>query len=303
MSPHRSSSGAWLDHPPLENGGPGARLGVLGLALLTAATALAIAAALVGAPAGTAAPEDVAGSVQAAPAFPGGNYFVVTCGFSHRSNDDPILFPGQPGRSHSHTFVGNRTVSASSTPESLVGGPSSCDSAADSSGYWVPTIFAGRDPVAPLAAIVYYVRRTQTAVAPIPAGLMMVAGDQDARTRQPKGRVSWSCGAIGAPPRVYTPPTCTRNRFLQLQVTFPNCWNGTALDSPDHKRHLVYSSGGRCRASHPVALPTIALVVLYPPVRSPQVASGRLGGHADFMNGWDQTVLERLVSALNPRQR
>ena len=28
-------------------------------------------------------------------------------------------------------------------------------------------------------------------------------------------------------------------------------------------------------------------------------ASGRYGTHADFINGWDQETLERLVAALN----
>ena len=41
----------------------------------------------------------------------------------------------------------------------------------------------------------------------------------------------------------------------------------------------------------PVALPTIVLIVLYPPVpRGSQVASGGLAAHADFMNGWDQAA-------------
>jgi hypothetical protein len=263
---------------------------------------LVLAAAFLVAPSGSATLQAAARAAQSG-GFPNGGYFVVTCGFSHRSNDDPIVFPDAPGRSHNHTFVGNRSVSAGSTPESLIGGSTTCDVAADASGYWMPTVYAGREPVAPLAAIAYYVRRTQDQVATFPAGLEMVAGNASARTRQPKGIVSWSCGPIGKPPRFSAPPSCSANEFLQLQITFPNCWNGRALDSADHRGHLMYSTGGRCRASHPVALPTLALVVLFPPIRQPQVASGRLGGHADFMNGWDPAVLGRLVATLNGRQR
>jgi hypothetical protein len=69
------------------------------------------------------------------------------------------------------------------------------------------------------------------------------------------------------------------------------------VDSRDHKSHLRYPSRGLCPASHPEALPTIVLVVLYPPVpRGSQVSSGRFGAHADFMNGWDPDVLARLVA-------
>ena len=78
--------------------------------------------------------------------FPGGPYFVIGCGVSLMSNDDPIALPGKTGASHHHTFIGNRSVVASSTAASLVGGASSCEDLGDASAYWVPTLFAaGRD--------------------------------------------------------------------------------------------------------------------------------------------------------------
>ncbi|MGH3133306.1 MAG: DUF1996 domain-containing protein [Gaiellaceae bacterium] len=232
--------------------------------------------------------------------FPGGPYFAIVCGFSHRNNDDAIVFSGRPGKSHNHTYIGNRAVDASSTPSSLLGGGTTCEADADSSTYWFPTLFIGSEPVHPLTAIVYYVKRTSQAVMPHPAGLKMVAGNAEARSRQPKGIVAWSCGGVGLRPRYYTIRSCDPDQLLQLQVTFPNCWNGRALDSADHKRHMAYASRGRCPASHPVAIPTIALIVLYPPMPAhAQVSSGRLGAHADFMNGWDQEAIAKLVAGFN----
>src|SRR5215831_14006854 len=74
-------------------------------------------------------------SADAAPAaptsFPGGPNFVLECRFSHRSNDDPIKYPNEPGLSHNHTFIGNVTTNAASTPVSLLGGKSTCDFPAD----------------------------------------------------------------------------------------------------------------------------------------------------------------------------
>jgi len=111
---------------------------------------------------------------------------------------------------------------------------------------------------------------------------------------------AWSCGEPGAGPFSATIPACAGNRILQLRITFPNCWDGARLDSSDHKRHMAYSSGGTCPASHPVALPTLVLVLLYPETPlSAQVASGRFGLHADFMNGWDQVMLASLVAGLD----
>jgi hypothetical protein len=127
----------------------------------------------------------------------------------------------------------------------------------------------------------------------------MVAGNADARRRQPKGTVAWSCGVVGGRPRFYVVPRCDEDELTQLQVNFPNCWDGKSLDSADHKRHLAYAVAGRCRASHPVAVPTITIILLYPPVPAgAQVASGKFGAHADFINGWDQSALQTLVSRM-----
>jgi hypothetical protein len=265
---------------------------LLGL-LLVAVTAAALAA-----PSSRSA---VATSARAgATGFPGGPYFNVVCGFSHRNNDDPIKYPGQPGRSHNHTYTGNLAVDAMSTPAALRGGGTTCDLAEDASGYWAPTLFVGREPILPLAGIVYYVRRTSAAVEPFPLGLKMIAGSAMARKPQAKTTVSWGCGGIGGSKRFALVPACTEDQTLELRVQFPSCWNGKTTDSPDHKRHMAYTVGGSCPASHPVAVPTMLLIFLYPPVpRRAQVASGRFGAHADFMNGWEQTALSKLVAGLN----
>ena len=257
----------------------------------------AIAVAGIAAAALSAAPTTPAAALQQSPNFPNGPYYAIGCSFSHRNNDDPVVFPGQPGKSHSHTYIGNRNVSAGTTPASLVGGRSTCESEFDSSAYWMPTLFVGQDDITPLASIVYYVNRSRERIAAPPKGLMMISGNAEARSRQPKGIVAWSCGAVGGTPRFHTIPECAEDQMLQLQATFPNCWDGRRLDSPDHKAHMRYASRGLCPESHPVALPQIILIVLYQPVPlGSQVASGRFGAHADFMNGWDQVELERLVA-------
>jgi hypothetical protein len=233
--------------------------------------------------------------------FPGGRYYVVGCGFSHINNDDPIGLPGKPGASHSHTYVGNRAVDAATTAESLLGGESSCGDVGDGSAYWVPTLFADKRAVRPLFAVGYYVRRTSGPIRAFPPGLKMIAGNQRARRPQPLSVVGWACGGVGAPPRSAVVPSCPPDRALHLRATFPNCWNGRDVDSADHQRHMAYSSDGRCPRSHPVAVPTLVLIFLYPETERgrPMQASGRFGAHADFVNGWDQARLEGLIEALN----
>jgi Domain of unknown function (DUF1996) len=237
---------------------------------------------------------------SAASTFPGGAYFNLACGFSHRNNDDPILYPGQPGKSHNHTYIGNRTVDASTTPASLRRGETTCELADDASTYWVPTLYLGREPVLPYAGIVYYVKLTSEPVSAFPQDLKIVAGNAMARKAQAKSIASWSCGGVGSSRRLALVQSCTEDEALELRVQFPNCWNGKTSDSANHKRHMAYAKAGRCPSTHPVAVPTLIVVLLYPPVaKSAAPASGRFAAHADFMNGWEPEALARLVASLN----
>ena len=284
-----------MDEGLTSPGSPIIRL-VGGLTLL----AVALLAAPVVSVAQSAAPDSAAGVSQRN--FPGGPYVAIVCGFSHRNNDDPIRYPGQPGRSHNHTYVGNRTVNASTTSASLLRGPTTCDLEEDSSTYWVPTVYVGSEPIAPLAGVVYYTKQVFGPVAAAPAGLKMVAGNPTARRAQSKSIVSWGCGGVGGVPRFAVIRACGVDDALDLEVVFPNCWNGRSTDSSNHKRHMAYSKGGDCPATHPVRLPTITLVLLYPPLAGrAQTSAGKFATHADFINGWDQDALARLTSGLNAR--
>jgi len=152
------------------------------------------------------------------------------------------VFPGAPGRSHNHTYIGNRTVDASSTPASLRDGPTTCDLEADASTYWTPTLYEAADPVPPLAAILYYTKHATGSIVSIPDGLKMVAGDPNARRPQQKGIVSWSCGG-GAAKRFVIVPQCSEESALIFNVRFPNCWNGKSVDSPAQASHVLLVGG------------------------------------------------------------
>jgi hypothetical protein len=128
----------------------------------------------------------------------------------------------------------------------------------------------------------------------------MIAGNARATSAQDLRITFWNCGVLAGLRPSSTIPTCpdARRRSLRLHVTFPNCWDGTNLDSPDHQSHVAYSLRGRCPSSHPVALPAISLIYRYPSAGGAALtlsSGGQLSAHADFFNGWDQAVLESLV--------
>jgi hypothetical protein len=260
------------------------------LTLASAATAAAAVAASSGATTRTAG---------RGPAYKSLGYFAIGCGFSHRNEDDAIVLPNQPGRSHDHTYFGNTSTRASSTPARLREAGTTCRLPEDTAAYWVPTLFSDGEAVRPLSATAYYIRRTTDPVRAFPAGLKIVAGSAAARSPQSLRVTSWSCGFYGREASSSI-PTCfgTRRGGLRLQVNFPNCWDGTRLDSANHQSHMAYSSEGECPASHPVEVPALTLVVNYPVAGGAglELASGgQFSGHGDFVNAWDQRTLEALV--------
>jgi hypothetical protein len=226
--------------------------------------------------------------------------FVSACGFSHRAPADPIVFPGQPGRSHDHSFVGNTSTNAFSTLRSLLRASSTCERQGDTAAYWMPTLLVGGQMVMPRGAAIYYRRRTVDPVRAFPPGFKMVAGDARATAPQSMRVTYWNCGAMTGIPPSSTVPTCPEGRrsMLRLHVTFPSCWNGAALDSADHQSHMAYPRAGRCPMSHPVAVPSISLIYRYPVTGGADVtlaSGGQFSGHADFFNAWNQEALTALV--------
>lgn len=227
--------------------------------------------------------------------------FVVECPFSHALPDDPIVYPGEPGMSHLHVFFGNRSANADSRPEYMINEGTTCEQTADTASYWAPALLdADGQLIEPEKSVAYYragLDVDPTRVEAFPFGLYMIAGDATAETAQPTSVVAWSCGSGGM--RDETPPSCPKDRGLRIDVTFPDCWDGEHLDVPGHRAHMHYSSGGECPATHPVYVPQLIFSVAYGFSGDPtglQLASGGvLTGHADFVNAWNQTRLEREV--------
>jgi hypothetical protein len=236
----------------------------------------------------------------ASPAKLRGVNFVSGCRFSHRNTDDPIVYPGQPGKSHDHTFIGNDSTNAFSTLGTMLGASSSCRRAGDTAGYWAPTLVSPTGAIEPRSATVYYRRHTLAPVQAFPPGFKMIAGNSKATTPQGLRVTSWNCGPAAGVRPTSSIPTCpdAGRMGLALHIRFPECWDGVNLDSPDHQSHMAYAVRGRCPADHPVAMPAVQLNLRYPSAGGADLvlaSGGQFSGHADFFIAWRQGVLQRLV--------
>jgi hypothetical protein len=243
-------------------------------------------------PAKDAAPRARAGEGQ----------FFFPCPFSHRAMDDPIVFPGQPGASHMHDFVGNESTDADSTADSLAKASTTCREPKDKSAYWFPSLIRNGNEVTPYKALVYY-RNPGTHVTPqlLPFALEIVQGDKTATSPQPnwENREFWMCGTTGG--KHYAKPPDCPSTTLMMQVRFPQCWDGVHLDSADHKSHMAYLQNGVCPAGQPILLPQVQLHVQWnihdgASGDKLSLASGSIYSmHADFFNAWDKDRLKELI--------
>jgi hypothetical protein len=246
--------------------------------------------------------------------------FRTVCDFSHMNFDDPIVYPGQPGKAHLHAYFGNTGANASSTATSIrTTGNSTCrGGTANRTAYWVPSIVdvTTSNAVAPDEMVVYY-KSGYGGVDPedvraMPTGLRMIAGDMASSSAQ--SRVHWECESEGYPSRIDHLPVCGAGDRVLMMLEFPQCWNGVNLDSANHKSHMAYPTGSGCPASHPVPIPVITYNVYTRVAPGQDTTMWRLssdnydwsmpGGysaHGDWFDGWDAGVrdawIQRCVQA------
>ncbi len=219
---------------------------------------------------------------------------IVECAYSHSAPDDPIVYPGEPGRSHRHDFFGATGTDAHTDLDSLHAGDTTCLTKLDRAAYWAPALLVSGAPIEPISSDAYYRAGPgvdPTAVEPYPDGLAMIGGNAGTDGPQPLDHVGWSCSGNGR--RTIDPRPC--EGATTVHVTFPDCWDGQRLDSSDHFSHMARSTSDGCPASHPVPVPQLEFVVWYPFTGDPAtltLASGSTeSAHADFVNAWDPDKL------------
>jgi hypothetical protein len=253
----------------------------------------------------------------------GSGSFRTLCSLAKMAFDDPIVFPGQPGKSHLHMFFGNTGINANSTAASIKStGNGTCKGGTlNRTGYWTPAMVDTKTGsiVMPDEATIYYktgYNMDPKTIKPMPDGLRMIAGDSKATAAQwfgPQQIVTWIClNGSGSSKGAATIPNCRPGDAVRLTVIFPQCWDGKNLDSPNHKSHMTYpnynsSKRSTCPATHPIAVPELTEHFDFPVPSGGSTASWRLSSdmdaskaagltaHAVWMMAWDAATMNSLV--------
>jgi hypothetical protein len=254
--------------------------------------------------------------------------FRFICNAGQVLRDDPIVYPGQAGKSHLHQFYGNTGANASSTYSSLrKSGQSTCMSPLNRSAYWMPAMLDGSgNVVRPDFVSIYYKRRpksdpkcsltsgdpqAQGNCVNLPNGLKFIFGYDMLTGKTPTGFLWYNCQGPGSVPGKYkTLPEAAKNcpagAQLGAVIEAPDCWDGKNLDSANHRDHVAYASYGdwgyfKCPSTHPYVIPTFTLGAWF--TTDSNVGNWRLSSdemfpslprgttfHADFWMAWDPTV-------------
>jgi hypothetical protein len=232
--------------------------------------------------------------------------FRFTCGGDGPlKSDDPLLYPNQPGKSHLHKFWGTMAIDANSTPASLAQQTNSnCNTGTKTlnrSGYWMPALIDDQAMVRnPDLVSVYYkrprsiskfclegspVRMAAKGCAGLPNSIRFIFGWDPTKPDLPAQGMSWYCTAgtgkhVTNLDDLFGNEGCVAGATMVADLMAGNCWNGTNLDTPDHRAHVVLGGYGdwgfyRCPVSHPYLIPQTQNKVMW------TVTADMIGTRAD----------------------
>ncbi|XP_006458990.1 hypothetical protein AGABI2DRAFT_191081 [Agaricus bisporus var. bisporus H97] len=239
---------------------------------------------------------------------------------------DPIVNPDKVA-SHVHSVLGGSNFRFNTNTQALRN--SQCTSIPipeDKSNYWFPLCSSrwsnGSFTSLNGGAVMYYLfdDKPGTTTA-FPDDFRMISGDPGLRTYDGNSHaqqaVTFLCLDFdGQSTRHNSLPSGSCPSGIRAQINFPSCWDGKNVDSPDHKSHVAFLSGGPDSGTcsdpkYPVAVPRIFVEVYwsshdFESVRSQAMNPSQpfvyshgdptgYGYHADFFNGWDKGVLQNAV--------
>lgn len=146
----------------------------------------------------------------------------------------------------------------------------------------------------------------------MPKFLRVLSGDaKEGVNGSANARAAWTC--TGFEDRLIDKyPICPEGSKVERIHDFPSCWDGTNIDSANHRTHIVFPDPGTGRCSRGfVAVPQLRVALTYDIPHDVQVAGqykvdsfpeehhNPLSDHDDFANVMSQRIMWRLVTCVN----
>ncbi|MFH8486105.1 DUF1996 domain-containing protein [Streptomyces longisporoflavus] len=262
--------------------------------------------------------------------------FTTKCGTNENGKFNPdnvIAAPGvSNGAHHMHDYVGNQATDAFSSDEDLANGDTTCRNQGDKSTYYWPVLRlqngedendvgadgGGKDQnvgkiQTPSSVTLKFAGNPTGKVVAMPRFLRIITGDAKSLTNgDANANASWSCTGFEDRQLKDKYPICPEGSQVVRTFNFQSCWDGQNTDSANHRTHVAFADerSGACPQGFK-AIPQLVQRIVYdvPPgpgfaVDSfPEQLHKPITDHGDFINVFDQKLMNRMTKCINANKR
>ncbi|MFJ8108108.1 DUF1996 domain-containing protein [Streptomyces sp. NPDC096132] len=266
--------------------------------------------------------------------------FVTSCGVNENglfNSDNVIVAPGvSNGAHHFHDYIGNQSNTAFASDDDLANAETSCVDQGDRSTYYWPVLRLqngteeqdAKSPgggiegnageiVTPKDVTLTFVGNPVSKVTEMPRLLRIITGDAKAFVNGPaNANASWSCTGFEDRQLKDKYPLCPSGSDVVRTFRFQSCWDGSNIDSANHRTHVAFAApDGTCPTGFE-AIPQLVQRIVYD-VDAPSLADGGrttplfavdsfpeqlhkpVTDHGDFINVFDEDLMGQMVDCIN----
>ncbi|GHH30011.1 DUF1996 domain-containing protein [Streptomyces lanatus] len=266
--------------------------------------------------------------------------FATSCGVNENglfNSDNVIVAPGvSNGAHHFHDYIGNQSNDAFASDEDLANAETSCVNQGDKSTYYWPVIRlqngtqeqdankpgggvegnAGKI-VTPKEVTLNFVGNPKSKVTEMPRLLRIITGDAKAFINgTANANASWSCTGFEDRQLKDKYPLCPQGSDVVRTFKFQSCWDGTNIDSANHRAHVAFAAADGSCANGFKAIPQLVQRIVYD-VDAPSLQDGGkttplfavdsfpeqlhkpVTDHGDFINVFSEDLMGEMVDCIN----
>ncbi|WP_328476909.1 DUF1996 domain-containing protein [Streptomyces sp. NBC_00377] len=266
--------------------------------------------------------------------------FTTSCGVNANglfNSDNVIVAPGvSNGAHHFHDYVGNQSNTAFASDDDLAKAGTSCVDQGDKSTYYWPVVRlqngtqeqdaqspgggiegnAGKI-VTPKEVTLTFVGNPRSQVTAMPRLLRIITGDAKAFVNgTANANASWSCTGFEDRQLKDKYPLCPSGSDVVRTFRFQSCWDGSNIDSANHRTHVAFAAADGTCANGFKAVPQLVQRIVYD-VDAPSLQDGGkttplfavdsfpeqlhkpVTDHGDFINVFDENLMRQMVDCIN----